>query len=277
MHTEIQIGFSPCPNDTFIFDALVHKRIPCGDYHFTPILEDVETLNRWAQQQKLTVSKLSYHGFLRVADKYVMSKSGGALGFGVGPLLITNPNNSFYSNPDPLVLIPGEFTTAHLLFTLAYPQYANKRFVTFDRIEQALLSGDADAGVIIHENRFTYAQKGLKLISDLGQWWEKETNLPIPLGGIAISRELPFKTAVEISHLIRESITYAFSHPEASASYVKEHAQEMDEQVRRKHIDLYVNAYSLDLGELGLKAVQEMADRLKRIKSDYPQVHDLFI
>lgn len=268
---KIQIGFSPCPNDTFIFDALVNHRIDTKGYQFEPILEDVETLNRWAMKCTLPITKLSYHGFLKVTDHYVMCRAGGALGFGVGPLLITNNPEKFLAQKSPLVLLPGEYTTAHLLFKLAYPELTNKQFVAFHQIENLLMSHQADAGVIIHENRFTYAHKGLHLIRDLGAWWEEETTLPIPLGGIALSKKLTTPNSLKIAELIRQSIEYAFQNPDASYAYVLQHAQEMDESVRRQHINLYVNSYSLDVGDIGIQAVTQLAERLsglEGLKSD---------
>lgn len=274
---KLEIGFSPCPNDTFIFDALVHQRIDTKGYQFEPILADVETLNRWAMKSTLPITKLSYHGFLRVTDQYVMCRAGGALGFGVGPLLVTKDPEIFLSQKSPIVLLPGEYTTAHLLFKLAYPQYSNKHFVPFHQIENLILSHEADAGVIIHENRFTYAQKGLHLIKDLGAWWEEETKLPIPLGGIAFSKRLPKQNSIEIAELIRHSIEYAFQNPDASSAYVLQHAQEMDESVRRQHINLYVNSYSLDVSEIGIQAVTQMAIRLSGLDGLKLDTNKLFL
>jgi 1,4-dihydroxy-6-naphthoate synthase len=260
------LGFSPCPNDTFIFDALVNKKIDTEGLDFEVLLEDVETLNQWAMQGKLDISKISYGVLPLVMDRYELLDAGGALGKGVGPLLISRkPPVSLLDIPSRTVAIPGERTTAHLLFSLAFPRARYKEFMLFSSIEDAVLSGKADAGVIIHENRFTYQQKGLTKLLDLGEFWEKETGAPIPLGGIVFRRGQDPTLAIKINRLIRTSLEYAFDHYPALPDYVRAHAQEMDETVMRRHIDLYVNNYSLSLGKDGENAIISLLQTFARL------------
>jgi len=258
----LTIGFSPCPNDTFIFDALVNRKIEIGSYNFEPILEDVETLNRWALQGKLDISKISYGVWPSVMEKYALLNSGSALGKGVGPLLIsTKKSDDFRTRMNDLtVAIPGEHTTAHLLFSMAFPFAQKKRFMIFSEIEQAVLSGEVDCGVIIHESRFTYAQKGLVKWLDLGDYWEQQTGVPIPLGGIVMKNDFDKSLIAEVDTMIKQSLEFAFRHYPQLPQYVREHSQEMDEDVMRKHIDLYVNNYSLDLGKEGRAAIEKLTE-----------------
>lgn len=253
----ISIGFSPCPNDTFIFDALINKKIDTGGFVFEAVMEDVETLNQWAIQKKLPVTKLSYGVLPLVLDNYAVLNSGSALGRGVGPLLIRNKKLEITNVEGNVIAIPGEHTTAHLLFSLAYPNAKDKVFMRYDEIEKFVMNGKG-LGVIIHENRFTYQAKGLAKIIDLGDYWEQETGNPIPLGGIVVDRSLPVETQKTIDTLIRKSIEYAFSNYPALPPYVKDHAQEMSEDVMRKHIDLYVNDHSIDIGTEGKNAVKKI-------------------
>jgi 1,4-dihydroxy-6-naphthoate synthase len=255
---KLTLGFSPCPNDTFIFDALVNKKIDTEGFDFDVHLEDVQTLNQWALQGRLDLSKISYGVLPLVTDKYELLDAGGALGKGVGPLLIAKQSIPPTKVPDCTIAIPGQNTTAHLLFSLAYPQARKKQFMIFSAIEDAVLSGKVDCGVIIHENRFTYGQKGLVKLADLGEFWEAATGAPIPLGGILAKKDLAPGTAEKINRLIRLSLEYAFRHYPILPDYVRQHSQEMDEQVMRQHIDLYVNNYSLDLGEDGHRAVKTL-------------------
>ena len=259
------LGFSPCPNDTFIFDALLNSKIDRKGLDFEVRLEDVQTLNELAIQGKLDISKISYASLPLLQEQYRLLTSGGALGKGVGPLLISK-----FPIPEPAlrqctVAIPGQNTTANLLFSLAYPEATNKVFLRFDEIEEFVL-GSADdleslqkvkLGVIIHENRFTYASKGLVKLADLGELWETQTGLPIPLGGIVVKKNIEPAIAREIDQLIRQSIDYAFSNYPEIPEYVKEHSQEMSESVMRDHIQLYVNDFSRDLGEEGKKSVKK--------------------
>jgi len=261
---EFSLGFSPCPNDTFIFDALVNKKIDTEGIDFTVELEDVQTLNRWAMQGKLDISKISY-GVLPLLEQYELLDAGGALGKGVGPLLIARQPLALTEIDYCRIAIPGEQTTAHLLFSLAFPEARNKRFMVFSGIEEAVLSDAVDCGVIIHENRFTYQQKGLVKLMDLGEFWERETGVPIPLGGIVVKRSLGSDLARTINALIRKSLEYAFERYPELPDYVKGHAQEMDERVMRQHIDLYVNNYSLSLGEDGERAIGILKDTYARM------------
>lgn len=259
----IKIGYSPCPNDCFIFDALVHGKIDTGKYSFEPILEDVETLNQWAMEGKLPVTKLSYHALVYVLDKYALLRSGSALGFNCGPLLISKKEIKDPEKEIGTIAIPGKLTTANFLLSIAYPKLQNKTVMVFNEIEEAVLSGKVDAGLIIHENRFTYEQKGLKKVLDLGEYWESLIHAPIPLGGIVARRDMSAETRCEIETLIKKSVQYAFANPERSMSYIKQHAQEMSEDVMKKHIQLYVNEFSIDLGEVGLNAVDLLFSKAK--------------
>ena len=252
------LGFSPCPNDTFIFDALVNHKIDTKGIEFEVILEDVETLNKWAIEKKLDFSKISYGVLPVITPYYWLLQSGGALGKGVGPLLISLPgNDAITKHPEiATVAIPGENTTAHLLFSLAYPHITHKKMMVFHKIETAVLTGQVDAGVIIHENRFTYQEKGLIQLKDLGTYWETTTGAPIPLGGIVAKRTLPTALLLQADALIQESVAYAYQqHHETLADFVQQHAQEMQPHIMRQHIDLYVNNYSFGLGDDGKKAV----------------------
>lgn len=257
---KLSLGFSPCPNDTFIFDALVNKKIDAGGLEFEVFLEDVETLNQWALQARLDISKISYGVLPLLLDHYRLLNAGGALGKGVGPLLIAKKPYPLTAIPECRIAIPGERTTAHLLFSLAFPDVSarHKQFMVFSAIEEAVLSGAVDCGVIIHENRFTYRQKGLVQLIDLGEFWERTTGAPIPLGGIVFRKGTDEALTTEIDRLIRKSLEYAFARYPKLPDYVKNHAQEMDEHVMRQHIDLYVNDYSLNLGREGHNAVQTL-------------------
>jgi 1,4-dihydroxy-6-naphthoate synthase len=254
----LTLGFSPCPNDTFIFDALVNKKIDTGGFDFDVHLEDVQTLNQWGMEGRLHLSKISYGVLPLVLDGYALLDAGGALGKGVGPLLIARQPIPADQLQHCTIAIPGQQTTAHLLFSLAYPEVTQKKFMIFSAIEDAVLSGQVDCGVIIHENRFTYQQRGLVKITDLGAFWEASTGAPIPLGGIIARKDLSPGLAEKINGLIRKSLEYAFQHYPALPDYVKQHSQEMEEHVMRQHIDLYVNNYSLSLGEDGMQAVRTL-------------------
>jgi 1,4-dihydroxy-6-naphthoate synthase len=268
---KLTLGFSPCPNDTFIFDALVNKKIDTEGLEFDTVLEDVETLNKWSFEKKLTITKLSYPAFFQNLDKYVLLNSGAALGRGVGPLLISNKEQGKMNVEEKTIALPGENTTANLLFSFAYPDAKNKIFMRFDQIEDFVLNdsaqtspagrglvGAAAFGVIIHENRFTYQQKGLHKVADLGEYWEKKMNTPIPLGGIGVKRSIDQETSLKINRLIRKSIEFAFSNYPLITDYVKQHSQEMNEDVMRQHIELYVNNFSIDLGNDGKKAIETL-------------------
>ncbi|MFZ4056911.1 MAG: 1,4-dihydroxy-6-naphthoate synthase [Ferruginibacter sp.] len=254
---QLNIAFSPCPNDTFIFDALVHQKIDTEGLQFNVLLEDVQTLNQWAIEGKVSITKLSYGVLPLVTSQYNLLNSGSALGKGVGPLLISLPNMNGNDLNQMQVAIPGENTTAHLLFSLEYPQITRKVFLRYDEIENFVLSGEG-LGVIIHENRFTYAAKGLHKITDLGDYWETTTGAAIPLGGIVIKKDVDEAIQQKIDRLIKKSIEYAYTQYPQLNDYIRCHAQEMSEAVMRQHIDLYVNDYSLQLGEEGKKAIHTL-------------------
>lgn len=255
------IGFSPCPNDTFIFDALVNNLIDTESFDFEVLLEDVQTLNIWAMSNKLDISKISYGVLPLILKNYLVLKSGGALGEGVGPLLIAKkPKNVLSSIKNLSVAIPGENTTANLLFSYAFPGVINKKFLVFNQIEDAVLTGKADAGVIIHENRFTYQERGLIKLMDLGEFWEKKTQLPIPLGGIIVKREFDPEVQQKLERLIRKSVEYSFNNYPIISPFVSKNSQEMSEDVMRKHINLYVNYFSKDIGEKGKAAVDKLLE-----------------
>jgi 1,4-dihydroxy-6-naphthoate synthase len=261
--TSLSLGFSPCPNDCFMFDAIVNARIDLEGLSFTPHLADVEALNRETFSGTADVTKLSYHAYAYCRPDYVLLDAGSALGRGCGPLLISaRPLDAADVRRGSLrIAIPGVYTTANFLLGLAFPDARDRTPIVFSEIEGALLEGRFDAGVIIHENRFTYAAKGLHKIVDLGEFWEEETGMPIPLGAIAVRRSLPDEVKARINRVVRRSVEYAFAHRDASLPYVRAHAQEMSEEVMYKHIDLYVNHYSVELGVEGRRAVTALFDK----------------
>lgn len=263
MKNTLTIGFSPCPNDTFIFDALVNGKIDTGNLRFEPVLEDVETLNEWAFKEKLAISKLSFRALLDVLDQYRILNAGSALGKGCGPLLVAKKDIRPSEVGNCSIAIPGTHTTANMLLNFAFPNATNRTPVLFSEIERAVVNGLYDLGLIIHESRFTYQEKGLRKIMDLGEHWEKETGCPIPLGGIAIHKSVAPDTRKLVDKLIRDSLQYALDRYPVLSPYVTEHAQEMKESVMRKHIDLYVNNFSLDLGSEGKKAIQKMLSQIR--------------
>ena len=261
---KLSLGFSPCPNDTFIFDALVNNKIDTAGLQFDVVLEDVQTLNQWALEGKLDITKLSYGVLAQVLDKYMVLNSGSALGSGVGPLLISNKKQGILTVDGSTIAIPGENTTAHLLFSLAYPNAKNKIFIRYDEIEQFVLDNKG-LGVIIHENRFTYQAKGLHKIIDLGDYWEKEMGNAIPLGGIVIKKDIDTTLQLKVDGLIKKSIELAFSNYPELNDYIRKHSQEMSDEVMRKHIDLYVNQFSLDLGATGKTAILQLLNLSKSL------------
>lgn len=258
----LSLGFSPCPNDTFIFHALVRRETGTDCPSFAPeILADVETLNQWALAGRLDVTKLSFHALGHVLDRYVLLTSGSALGRGCGPLLVAGRPFAPQELPALRIAVPGRHTTAAMLLRLFAPGSRALRMMRFDEIMPAIVNGEVDAGVIIHESRFTYQEHGLVPLQDLGLWWEQATGLAIPLGGIAAKRSLGRKRLLAIDACLRASLARAFAQPEAGMPYVRSHARELDDRVIRSHIDLYVNEHSLDLGEDGLAAVREFLSR----------------
>ncbi len=254
----LSLGFSPCPNDTFIFDALVNGKIDTKGIDFEVIMADVAELNQRAFKGELHITKLSYHALAHLLPNYELLHSGSALGNNCGPLLIARQNFDYQEVSDLTIAIPGRYTTANFLLGLAFPKAQNKVEMLFSEIEEAVLTKKVDAGLIIHENRFTYEQKGLIKIVDLGEYWESTTQLPIPLGGIAIQRALPLTTKQLVQTVLRESVAYAFANRAGTLPYVRQYAQEMEEKVMFQHIDLYVNNYTLDLGEKGRKAIHKL-------------------
>ncbi|MHB1013676.1 MAG: 1,4-dihydroxy-6-naphthoate synthase [Desulfurivibrionaceae bacterium] len=262
----LTLGFSPCPNDTFIFHALVHGQACGGSLSFAePTLADVETLNEWALAGRLDVSKLSFHALGHVLDRYVLLMAGSALGRGCGPLLVAGENFSAAALPRLTIAIPGSYTTAALLLRMYSPVALKTRVMRFDQIMPAIVAGEVDAGVIIHESRFTFQAHGLLLLQDLGAWWEQETGFPIPLGGIVAKRSLGKEKIQAIDRCVRASVSAGFARPEAGMPYIRQHAQELDDKVIKDHIGLYVNPFSVDLGEEGIGAVQEFLARGRRL------------
>lgn len=262
----IKLAFSPCPNDTFIFDALVHEKIDLEGLKFSFEMHDVETLNNIALKGRADMVKVSYHAYLYLQQSYVLLQSGSALGRGNGPLLIARRPIDPDEIPHMTIAIPGEYTTAHLLFRLAYPDANLKRFIPFNNIEQALLEGKCDAGVIIHENRFTYEKKGLVKILDLGSFWEELTLAPIPLGGILARKGLGYETVSKLGRIMFRSVEYAMKNGADVMPFVKANAQEMDPEVMMQHIGLYVNRFTLELGQDGNAAVTKLLETAKEKK-----------
>lgn len=259
----LSLGFSPCPNDCFIFDALVHERIDLEGLRCEPHLADVEALNHAAFAKTADITKLSFHAYAHCVSDYVLLDAGSALGNNCGPLLISRRPMTLdeVAQGDLTIAIPGVYTTANFLLGLACPRAQRKKAMLFSDIERAVLEGEVDAGLIIHENRFTYEARGLRKVVDLGEFWESETGAPIPLGGIVIKRSLPADVIARVNRVLRRSVEYAFAHRDASLPYVRAHAQEMSEEVMYKHIDLYVNQYSIDLGARGREAVNVLFKR----------------
>jgi 1,4-dihydroxy-6-naphthoate synthase len=257
---KLSLGISPCPNDTYIFDAMLHGKIDTEGLEFVPRLEDVETLNQLAIEGSLDISKVSYGVVFQLLHQYRILEAGSALGKGVGPLFVSKNigHDEEIDFSKIRVALPGINTTAHLLFSLAYPEVKNKTFVPFHVIEDMVINDEVDAGVIIHENRFTYQQKGLNKLSDLGDVWEKRTGAPIPLGGILVRRLFDLDLATKINRVINRSLAFANDHADALPAFVTENAKEMNEEVMRNHISLYVNEFSLALGQEGRLAVMEL-------------------
>ncbi|MCC6181832.1 MAG: 1,4-dihydroxy-6-naphthoate synthase [Bacteroidia bacterium] len=252
---KLTLGFSPCPNDCFIFDALIHKKIDTEGIEFTTVMEDVESLNAKAFHQTLDITKLSYHAFIYLTSHYSLLNSGSALGFNCGPLLVKKKGSQIADINKATIAIPGKYTTANFLLSLAYPKAINKTETLFSEIENKVLVGEVDAGLLIHENRFTYEEKGLEKIIDLGEFWESFIKAPIPLGGIVIRKNIDNSLQRSVDRLIRKSVEYAFENPDSCMDFVRQHAQEMSEDVMKKHIALYVNEYSINLGEIGKNAI----------------------
>ncbi|MBI4681508.1 MAG: 1,4-dihydroxy-6-naphthoate synthase [Nitrospirae bacterium] len=283
----ISLGYSPCPNDTFIFYAMIHGKIDTGGLSFNEVLLDVETLNRKALKAELDISKISYAAYGRLRENYCLLRSGGALGRGCGPLVVAKKKYAMEELRGKKIAVPGKLTTAYLLLQLLDPAfiraYGNGRDypaptptpnpqsltpvvieMPFHKIMDAVVNEEVDAGLIIHESRFTYPSYGLKQVIDLGRWWEKETGLPIPLGGIIAKRTLGESSIKQIEKLLKQSVEYAFSNRIEPMSYIKMHSQELSDDIINQHINLYVNNFSLDVGEEGEKAVTELISRAEK-------------
>jgi 1,4-dihydroxy-6-naphthoate synthase len=251
----LTLGFSPCPNDTYIFDAMVHGKIDTEGLEFSTIISDVEELNNLAFKAEIDVTKLSYHAFAAASEHFKLLGAGSALGYKNGPLLISRYKIYPDEVKDLRIAIPGENTTANLLLSIAYPQVKEKKAYLFSAIEEVVMSGEMDAGLIIHENRFTYQKKGLKKILDLGEYWEDLTKMPIPLGGIVVNRKLNQELQQKINRVMKRSVEFAFENPKETWGFVKHHAQAMEDSVMENHISLYVNQFTRDLGEKGREAI----------------------
>jgi 1,4-dihydroxy-6-naphthoate synthase len=275
----LTLGFSPCPNDCFMFDAIVHERIDLEGLEFTVRMADIEALNAAAFAGEIDVTKLSFLAYAYCLDKYVLLDAGSALGRNCGPLLISKREISSdeVTRGDVQIAIPGTYTTANFLLSLAFPRATRKSQLLFSDIEGAVLDGTVDAGLIIHENRFTYAAKGLRKIVDLGEYWESETGAAIPLGGIVAHRALPEDVQQKMNRIMRRSVEYAFANRAASLPFVRANAQAMSEDVMYQHIDLYVNDYSVDLGDEGRRAVELLFERAKSVGVIPPVTAGLFL
>ncbi len=261
MKTPLTLGFSPCPNDTFMFYPLVHGLVDTGGISYNERLEDVETLNRLAVKGVLDVSKVSYAALGHIREQYALLRAGSALGRGCGPLLVAREDIQPADLCGRTIAIPGRYTTAHLLLRLYDPCLTIFLEMPFNEIMDAVLTGKVDAGVIIHESRFTYQGFGLHQLLDLGEWWEMETDLPIPLGGIVARRSLGSETIGLIEHALATAVEYARDNPDVAANYIREHAQEMSAEVCAAHIGLYVNDFSKELGDEGERAIRELLRR----------------
>jgi 1,4-dihydroxy-6-naphthoate synthase len=269
---KLTLGFSPCPNDTFIFDAMVHGRIDTEGLKFDYFLADVEELNRRAFRGDVHITKMSYHAYAYAAANYLILDSGSALGRKNGPLLISKKEISPDRMNEQRIAIPGKFTTANLLFSIAWPEAKKKKEYLFSDIEDALLNDEVDAGLIIHETRFTYQKRGLRKIADMGEYWESVSGLPIPLGTIVINRSVPEEIALKVNRIVRRSLDYAYRDSVASYEFVAGNAREMDRDVMNNHIKLYVNEFTSDLGVEGKKAITKLFEvaREENVIPDLP-------
>lgn len=254
----LTLGFSPCPNDTFIFDAMVHGRIDTEGLEFDYFLSDVEELNRKALRADVDITKISYHAYAYVAQNYLILDAGSAIGNRNGPLLISKHRIGISELQGLRVAIPGKYTTANLLFSIAWPEVVNKTEYLFSKIEDALLKEEVDVGLIIHETRFTYYSRGLHKLADMGEYWESLTGLPVPLGAIVIRRDIPEDIAQKVNRVVRRSLEYAYKDSFASFDFVSGNAREMDSTVMNNHIKLFVNEYTLNLGDKGREAIVEL-------------------
>lgn len=274
---QLTLGYSPCPNDTFIFYGLIHGQVPCPGISFKERLEDVETLNKLAVAGELELTKSSYHALAHLREEYCLLRSGGALGRGCGPLVVAKQTTDMEQLRGKRIAIPGQLTTANLLLQLYGEGYQDLLILPFHEIMAAVTSGAAEAGVIIHESRFTYQQQGLQPVLDLGQWWEEDSGGPIPLGGILAKRSLGPKLIKQIDAALRASVEFSFANPQQPQSYIKQHAQELEDEVIRSHIELYVNDFSVDLGNEGVQAVETLFARAEACGIIPPCERPLFV
>lgn len=258
MSRKLSLGFSSCPNDTFIFDAMVNSKIDTENLEFEPFIADVEVLNKKAFKHDLDITKVSFNAFISLSDNYELLNSGAALGENCGPLIIAKEKFDLNELESKKIAIPGENTTANLLMKIAFPNAKNKVEMLFSDIENAVLRNKVDAGLIIHESRFTYEPRGLIKIIDLGEFWEEKTKTPTPLGGIIVSKNLDQQTREKVNRVMKRSVQFAFDNPKETEAFVCKYAQEMDKEVMYKHIDLYVNNYTLDLGDIGVEAIRNL-------------------
>lgn len=263
---KLSLGFSPCPNDTFIFDAMVHGKIDTEGLEFEVLMADVEELNTRAFAKELDITKLSFHAYAYLLKDYALLDAGSALGNNCGPLLISKRKINPKEIDNIKIAIPGKFTTANFLLSLAHPNATNKVELLFSEIENAVLNSDVDAGLIIHENRFTYHERGLNKIIDLGEFWESKTQMPIPLGGIVVKKSLPIEIQQKVNRVMQKSVAFALENPQETKEYVKKYAQEMKEEVMYKHINLYVNDYTLNLQKKGKDAVNQLFNSAFQLK-----------
>ena len=277
MPDKLQIGFSPCPNDTFIFDAMIHQKVNTYGLEFVPVIEDVQQLNDRAKSGMIAITKMSFFAYAAVADKYKILNAGSALGKNCGPLLVSGQNYSVAELSGKSIAIPGINTTANLLLSIFFPQLVNKTPLLFSEIEQAVIDNRFDAGLIIHESRFTYEQKGLKKIVDLGEKWEQATGKPIPLGCICVSRDIDTTVMKQIDDALKSSVEFAFANNQSVMPFVKIHAQEMDENVMQQHINLYVNDFTLDLGNKGKDAIRFLFEKALEAKMIDKMPADIFV
>ncbi len=270
--SSLSLGFSPCPNDTFIFDALVHNRIK-QSFTWNYKMLDVEQLNINAKESLYDVTKLSFSAYAHVSEHYQILMAGSALGSNCGPLIISKRKLSLTDLANCKVAIPGKYTTANLLMSIFVPNCLSKVELLFSEIEDAVINGEVDAGLIIHENRFTYQQKGLLKVADMGELWENSFSLPIPLGCIAVKRSLPHDQKLLISRLIKNSIEYGFLYPNDSQEFIAENAQDMNHKVQQQHIDLYVNKFSIDLGKIGMASIRRLYEKASEFDL-IPKLHE---
>ena len=274
---KLTLGFSTCPNDTFIFDAMIHHKVDTEGLEFEVLMADVEELNQNAFAGNIDITKLSYHSYLYVANHYKLLNSGSALGYKNGPLVIAKENIHLEKSAGFKIAIPGKHTTANLLFSVLYPEIKDKQDYLFSDIEDAILNGEVDAGVIIHENRFTYQKKGLVKIADLGEEWESQAKCPIPLGGIVIHRKHPAEIQQKVDRVLKRSVEFALANPDSGKDFVKCYAQELEEEVIKMHIALYVNNFTVDLGEMGKNAVFSLFERATNLGVTANLPVDIFV